>query len=49
MSGWARAPGKGDHDFHIRKLVPKSIFFLDLYGGSAPMTPDKYYLYAAKP
>ena len=46
MSGWG-FPGKGDHDFHIWKLEIHSICFLVLYGGSAPMTPDKYY--AAKP
>lgn len=46
MSGWG-APGKGDHDFHIWKLDIESIFFLDFYGGSAPMTAEKYY--AAKP
>ena len=46
MSTWG-SPGKGEHDFHIWRLEIHSIFFLDFYGGSAPMTPDKYY--AAKP
>ena len=42
MAGWGK-PGKGDHDFHIWKLDIESIFFLAFYGGSAPMTPAKYF------
>lgn len=40
-------PGTGDHDFHVWKLVIKSIFFLDSYGGSSPLTPEAYF--AASP
>ena len=42
MAGWGK-PGKGEHDFHIWKLDIESIFFLAFYGGSAPMTPAKYF------
>ena len=38
-----RRPGAGDHDFHIWKLVIKSIFFLDYYGGMVPITVDEYF------
>lgn len=41
MKGWG-APGAGDHAFHIWKLHIESIFFLDFYGGSKPLTPQKY-------
>ena len=36
-------PGTGDHDFHVWKLVIKSIFILDFYGGATPVTPSEYY------
>eukprot|EP01051_Picozoa_sp_SAG22_P026935 SAG22_NODE_8765_length_631_cov_1.251880_1_plen_71_part_00 len=42
MKGWGQ-PGKGDHDFHVWKLEIDSIFFLDFFGGAAPLTPEKYY------
>ena len=42
MVGWG-APGQGDHAFHVWKLDIDSIFFLDFYGGSKPLTPEKYF------
>ena len=40
-------PGTGDHDFHVWKLVIKTMFILDFYGGATPVTPSEYY--AASP
>ena len=43
IKDYCHAQGTGDHDFHVYKLNITSIFFLDFYGGSAPLTPKKYF------
>jgi hypothetical protein len=42
MKAWGK-PGAGVHAFHVWKLVIQSIFVLDFYGGSKPITVEEYY------